>query len=117
MDATFRHGVLVGRERGVQDIQEIPVRELLRHLEFEFTRFREHDSFYDMEVSTRAGDIDKWKQDFHDVLDDELGRCVLLKFMMMERNEENLLFFLAVQKMKSLEDVDDIKGKFFFQSI
>ena len=30
-------------------------RELLRHLEFEFTRFREHENFYDLEASQRAG--------------------------------------------------------------
>ena len=82
-----------------------------RHLDFEFNRFKTKSEYTDLEMMEREKDVEKWKNNFNDVIHDNIGRRVLLNFMMLERNEENLLFFMAVQKMKQCNLIEEIKGK------
>ncbi|XP_075258730.1 uncharacterized protein LOC142350687 isoform X2 [Convolutriloba macropyga] len=84
-------------------------KELFRHLDFEFSRFKTSSDYADLEMMEREKDVEKWKNNFNDVINDQIGRRVLLHFMMLERNEENLLFVMAVQKMKSCHLAEEVK--------
>ena len=84
-------------------------KELLNHLGFEFDRFRGSEDYYDLEMVAREKDVKKWRGNFQEIINDQVGRRVLLNFMISERNEENLLFFMAIEKMKKCHDLGEIK--------
>merc|ERR1712004_174571 len=68
-------------------------KELFNQLDFEFNRFKSCSDYASLESIEREKDVEKWKSNFNDVMDDPIGRKMLLHFMMLEKNEENLLFF------------------------